>query len=136
MKGKIKVYVKRPADTEAAFVRLSPVKSYSPSEESVDTSERSFLDQDSDYKDHTPGMIDPGEVSIGVEYDKTNAGQTLVEAELGAVVDVKVEFLDGDSELFSATVTKRAWSEPNRAEDLMRNYSFKLKGEVTKVPAP
>lgn len=136
MKGRgMKLFVKLITEAEAAFVRVTPVKSYSPGEESVATQEKTYLDQDHDYSDHKTGLIDPGEVSLGVEYDPANAGQIKMEANLAQKLDFKVEWVGGSGETFTGTVTKRGFSEPNE-DDLMRNYSIKRSAAPVAFPAP
>lgn len=135
MEGRgLKLYVKTPAELDSGFVRVSPVKSYSPGEESVATSEKTYLDQSDKYVGHKAGLIDPGEVSIGVEYDTADAGQIKMEANLGQLMDFKLEWNDGSGETYSGTVTKRGFSEPND-DDLMRNYSVKRSGAPVQFPA-
>lgn len=136
MKGRgMKVLVKLLTEAESAFERVTPVKSYSPGEESVATQEKSYLDQDHSYTDHSTGLIDPGEVAMGVEYDPANAGQNKIEANLGQKLDFKILWVDGSGETFTGTVTKRGFSEPNE-DDLLRNYSIKRSAAPVAFPAP
>ncbi len=136
MEGRgLKLYAKLPTELEAAFVRVSPVKSYSPGEESVATSEKNYLDQDDKYNGHKTGMIDPGEVAVGVEYDPANPGQILLEANLGLLLDFKLEWNDGSGETYSGSLTKRGFGEPND-DDLLRNYSVKRSGKPVPFSAP
>jgi hypothetical protein len=136
MKGRgLKLWVKLTTEPEGSFVRISPVKTYSPGEESVGTSEKTYLDQDHDYTDHSTGLIDPGEVAVGVEYDPADAGQILIEANLAKRLDFKAEWRDGSGETYTGAVTKRGFSEPGE-EDLMRNYSVKRSGSPVQFTAP
>lgn len=136
MKGRgMKLFAKLQTQAIGEFVRVSPIKSYSPGEETVATQEKTYLDQDHEYTDHSTGLIDSGEVAFGVEYDPANTGQILVEANLGKRLDFKVEWPDGSSESYSGSVTKRGFSEPNE-DDIMRNYSVKRSGEPVTTPAP
>lgn len=135
MKGRgLKIWVKLPESV--AYTRVNKIKGYSPGEETVSTSEKSYLDQDDLYLDHDTDTIDPGEVGITVEYDGADAGQTILEENLAGVLDIEVEWKDGSKEQYSATVTKRAWSEPS-SEELQRIYSLKRKAAApVRVDAP
>lgn len=128
MKGRgLKLYVKLPTDLETAFVRVMDIKSYSPGEESVATSEKTYLDQEDNYTDHSTGLIDPGEIAFSVEYDKVDPGQVILEANLGKQLDFKLQWKDGTGETYTGSLTKRGFGEPND-DDLMRNYSVKRSG--------
>ena len=136
MKGRgLKLFVKLQTESVAAFVRVMNVKTYSPGEESVATQEKTYLDQEDDYTDHSTGMIDPGEVAVSVEYDPADAGQIIVEANLGKRLDFKLEWRDGSGETYSGSITKRGMGEPNE-DDLMRNYSVKRAGKPVTFAAP
>ena len=136
MKGRgLKLYAKLTTEDDLSWKRISKVKSYSPGEESVATTESTFIDSTDDYIGHTAGMIDPGETGFSVEIDKADVGQILMEASLAVVLDFKVEWKDGSGETYSGTVTKRGTSEPND-EELMRNYSVKRSGAPTPFVAP
>ena len=125
MKGRgLKFYAKLQTETE--FVRVKPIKGYNQGEESGSTSDKSYLDQDNDYMDHDAGMIDPGEASVTVEFDDADAGQILLEGNLGKVLDFKVEWKGGATSTYSGTLTKRGFTEPND-EDIQRSYSIKRK---------
>jgi hypothetical protein len=127
MKGRgLKFYVSD--DSSSTWTRITGVKSYSPGEESVATSEKTYLDQaENSYVDHSTGLIDPGEVSFSVEYKKTDAGQVILEANLGKSLDWKLEWNDGSGETYTGTLTKRGFSDPTD-DDLIRNYSIKRAG--------
>ncbi len=125
MKGRgLKFYAKLQTATE--FVRVQPIKGYNQGEESVSTSDKSYLDQDNDYMDHDAGMIDPGEASVTVEFDDADPGQILLEGNLGKVLDFKVEWKGGATSTYSGTLTKRGFTEPND-EHIQRSYSIKRK---------
>lgn len=129
MKGRgLKLFVKLPTDLDTAFVRVMDIKSYSPGEESVATSEKTYLDQEDNYTDHSTGLVDPGEIGFSVEYDKVDPGQVILEANLGERLDFKLQWKDGSGETYSGSVTKRGFGEPND-DDLMRNYSVKRSGK-------
>lgn len=135
MKGRgLKIWVKLPESV--TYTRVNKIKDYSPGEETVSTNDKSYLDQDDLYLDHDTDTIDPGEVSIAVEYNSTDAGQAILEENLAGVLDVEVEWKDGSKEQYSATVTKRAWSQPN-SEEMQRIYSLKRKAAApVRVAAP
>ncbi len=136
MKGRgLKLYVKLPTDAVEAFQRVTDVKSYSPGEESVATSEKTYLDQADNYSGHSTGLIDPGEVGVGVEYDPADAGQLVLEGNLGKTLDFKLEWKDGSGETYSGSVTKRGFGEPND-DDIMRNYSIKRSGAPVPFTMP
>lgn len=135
MKGRgLKLYAKLTTEDDSSWKRISKVKTYSPGEESVATSDSTFIDSEDDYTDHTAGMIDAGETAFSVEIVKDDVGQVLMEASLAVVLDFKVQWKDGSGETYSGTVTKRGTSEPSD-EDLMRNYSVKRKGAPTPFSA-
>ncbi len=127
MKGRgLKLYAKAPADS--TYIRVNKIKSYTPGEESVATSERTFLDQDEgSYTDHSTGLVDAGEVSFSVEWDKADAGQILVHDNLGKRLDFKLEWNNGDGETYTGTVTKRGTGDPND-DHLVRSYTVKRAG--------
>ena len=135
MKGRgLKFWVKVPADV--TYTRVNKIKEYSPGEESVSTSEDTYLDQETQYTDHSTGLIDPGETSVSVEWVDTDAGQMILEAQLGNVVDIKVEWEDGSAEIYSATITKRGWSAPDDTK-MRRSYGLKRKAAAPeRTPAP
>ena len=128
MKGRgLKLFVKLPTDLDTAFVRVMDIKSYSPGEESVATSEKTYLDQEDNYTDHSTGLIDAGEIGFSVEYDKVDPGQVILEANLGKQLDFKLLWKDGTGETYTGSLTKRGFGEPND-DDIMRNYSVKRSG--------
>ncbi len=136
MKGRgLKLFAKLTTEDDLSWVRISKVKTYSPGEESVATSESTYIDADDDYIDHTPGQIDPGEVAFSVEYFPADLGQVLVEGNLAKTLDFKVQWKDGSGETYQATVTKRGMGEPTD-EELMRSYSAKRKGAPVPFAAP
>ena len=134
MKGRaLKLFAKLPEDAD--WVRVSKVRTYTPGEETVSTSDNTCIDTDDDYLDHTAGMIDPGEVSFSVEYSASDAGQTLVNNNLAEILDFKLQWRDGSGETYQGTVTKRGMSEPND-DELLRNYTVKRKGKPEAFAAP
>jgi len=142
MKGKVKVFVMvapdltaDPDPADVGFKRVNKIKSLTLPEESVATSEKTYLDQDSDYTDHDVGMTDGGEAAFSYEYIPADEGQLIVAGALGQVVDMRVEWVDGRKTVYRGTVTKRAWGEPTRTEDLSRSYSLKMKREPLEVAA-
>lgn len=136
MKGRgLKLYAKLQTESEASFVRIRPIKSYSPGELSVATSEKTYLDQETDDTDHSTGLTDPGEVAFGVEYDPADAGQVLLEGNLAKRLDFKLVWADGSGETYSGSLTKIGMGEPGE-EDLLRNYSVKRSGKPVPFPAP
>jgi len=136
MKGRgMMLYAKLQTQLEADFVRITPIKSYSPGELSVATSEKTYVDQQTDDIDHSTGLTDPGEVAFGVEYDPANAGQILLEANLGKRLDFKCVWSDLSGVTYTGSLTKIGMSEPTE-EDLMRNYSVKRSAKPVPFNAP
>jgi len=126
MKGRgLRLSVKLPAS--GTYVRVMKIKSYSPGEESVATSEKTYLDQEGLYIGHNTGMIDAGEIGFSVEYDKADPGQVLLEGNLAKPLDFKLEWKDGSGETYSGSLTKRGFGEAND-DDILRNYSIKRSG--------
>jgi hypothetical protein len=135
MKGRgLKLFCKLTTEEDVGYVRINRVKSYSPHEESVATSDNTFVDQEDDYVDHVAGMIDPGETSFSVEYDRADAGQIKIESMLAQQLDFKVQWKDGSGETYRGTLIKRGLGEPND-EHLLRNYGVKLSGASTPFDA-
>jgi len=127
MKGRgLKIFVKPTNVIE--FLRVLNVKSYSPAEQTSASSEKKYLDQDDSFLDHSTGLVDPGEMGFGLEYDPANDDQKLLESSLGQLLHFKILWRNGSSEYYTGSLTKRSFSEPND-DDLIRNYSVKCQGE-------
>ena len=121
------------ADVGATWINTAFIKDLTAPEESRDTSEDAYLDNADKYKEYVAGMVDGGEVSVVLKWDRTDVGQVALNAAF-----------DGDGSIYgrinlpssSATFTYKA-VVTGRGVEIPKNetitQSFKLK--VTGAPA-
>ncbi len=120
-----------------AFTRVAKVLDLTPAEQTRSSSEKSYLDEETNYKRFEPGMIDPGELSLVLEFDSKDAGQVALKADFDTKGNFhyKVEYPDGSTDVFEAHITGWGKSVP-KEETIQRTVKFKVSGPIDETAAP
>ena len=124
------------SDDKLAWTRIANILDLTPPEESRNSSEKTFLDNDTNYKEFEPGMIDPGELSLVLEFNLADAGQAKLKEDKSTKANIwyKTEYPDGSSDIMSAHITGWGKSVP-KEETIQRTVKFKISGEIEETAA-
>ncbi|BDM66225.1 hypothetical protein NFHSH190041_36770 (plasmid) [Shewanella sp. NFH-SH190041] len=120
------------SDDGTTYTRVAKLMDLTPPEESRSSSEKTYLDDTTNYKTFEPGMIDPGELSLALEFDITDAGQNALKADKGIKGNkyYKIVYPDGSSDAFMGHIT--GWGKSiSKEETIQRSVKFKVSGAIT-----
>ena len=102
---------------------------------SRDTSEDSFLDSAEIYKEFVAGMIDAGELSLTLKWNKADTGQVALLAAFDAgdgIVYGKITFPDNTTYTYVGVVTG-AGKEVPKNETITQSFKIKISGKPVEV---
>lgn len=125
-------YLWDPSAGPAAYVAIAEVTSITPPNQSVDQIDASNMDSPNRYREFIPGLTDPGECTIEMNFVPGSASDALIRARraAGDYQNAKIEFPDGDTWTFSAFVSGYEISTP--IDDKMTaTLTLKVAGEIT-----
>jgi hypothetical protein len=125
------------SDDGVAFTRIANILDLSPPEQTRSSSEKSYLDDETGFKTFEPGMTDPGEMTLALEFDTKDSGQVALKAdkETKGNFYYKIEYPDLSTEVFQAHITGWGKSVP-KEETIQRTVKFKLSGQTEETAAP
>ncbi len=116
------------------YTRIGKIMELNAPEQSRASSEKTYLDNSDNYKSFEPGMIDPGEMTISLEYDPDDAAQNLLKNDFNTKSNFyyKITYPDGSHDTFQGHIT--AWGKAvPKEETIQRNITFKVTGQVTET---
>ena len=124
------------SDDGVLFERVSNILELTPQEETRTSSEKSYLDSESGYKEFEPGMTDPGELSLALEFDINDVGQEKLKADKGTKTNIwyRTEYPDASTDTFKGHITGWGKAVP-KEETIQRTVKFKLSGEIVEAKA-
>lgn len=125
------------SDDGVAFVRVAKMLDVTPPEQTRSSSEKSYLDEESGFKSFEPGTIDPGEMSLVLEFDSKDPGQAALKADFTTKGNFhyKIQYPDGSTDVFEAHITGWGKSVP-KEETIQRTVKFKVSGPIDETAAP
>ena len=115
------------ADT---FINTAKIKDMSTPEESRETSEDSYIDETSGFKEFVAGMKDAGEMSITLKWNEGDVGQVALNTafEGDGTIFGQITFTTGAKFTYYGVVTGRGLEVPKN-ETITRTYKIKLSGK-------
>ena len=118
------------AITADTWINTAKIKDMSTPEESRDTSEDAYIDDEYGYKEFVAGMKDAGEFSITLKWNQTDVGQVALSAafEGDGTIFGQITFKDGSKFTYFGIVTGRGLEVPKN-ETITRTYKIKLSGK-------
>ena len=121
----------RSAD-DTTYTRIGKIMEMSAPEQSRASSEKTYLDNNDNYKQFEPGMIDPGEMTLTIEYDKDDAAQNELKNDFDTKSNFyyKITYPDGSTDKFQGHITGWGKAIP-KEETITRSVTIKVTGAVT-----
>ena len=118
------------AITADTFVNTAKIKDFGTPEESRDTSEDSYIDEVSGYKEFVAGMKDAGEMSLTLKWNQAEAGQVVLNTAFDGDGEVygQITFTTGAKFTYKGVVIGRGIEVPKN-ETITRTYKIKLSGK-------
>ncbi len=115
------------------YVQVAGLIDFEPNEVTRDSTDDTHLDDTDGYQAFKPGPLrNPGEVSITLEWDQADSGQTALAADLDLDdnVQYQVEYPEGTTVSFVGHII--SWGQAVSAkEKITRTVKFKLSGKPT-----
>lgn len=124
------------SDDGAVYTRVANILGLTPAEETRTSIEKAYLDVDNNVKNFEPGMIDPGSVTLNLEFDSNDAAQNALKADKNTKANFfyRIEYPDGSTDDFQGFITN--WGKTVEAENtIQRTVTFKVSGAIDEVPA-
>lgn len=120
-------------DNAGSYVQVAglvDLEDVSMSRGAVDTS---LMDQTTSYMtSEAATLIDPGELSITLEWDPSDAGQTNLQSDFEGSTNQDYQILYPDGTTFDFTGHITTWGKATPKEDrITRNVTFKISGAPT-----
>jgi len=126
-----KVYLWDPDAGPAAYVQIAEVTNITPPNQQVNQVDATNMDSPNRYMESIPGMTDPGEMTVEMNFVSGSATDALIRARraAGDYQNAKLTFVDGDDWVFSAFVSGYEIGVP--VDDRMTaTLTLKVAGEI------
>lgn len=125
-------YLWDPDAGPAAYVAVAEITNLTPPNQSVDQVDVSNMDSPNRYREFIPGLTDPGEMTVEMNFVSGSATDALIRARraAGDYQNAKIVFEDGDTWVFAAFVSGYEISTP--IDDKMTaTLTLKVAGEIS-----
>lgn len=118
--------------TPTSWTQIAKVLDLSAPSLTRGSSENSYLEDAANTKSYEPGVIDPGECDLTLEWDKTDAAQVLLKADFETKSNFHYGILYPDGTFDSWLGHMTEWGkETPKEETIKRKVKFKLASTIT-----
>ena len=120
------------SDDGAVWAQISKVLDLTPPGMTRGSSEKSYLESVTNAKSYEPGMIDPGEMEMTLEFDKADAAQAALKSDFTTQANFhyKLVYPDNTFHSFMGHITDWGMELP-KEETVSRKVKIKLSTIIT-----
>lgn len=118
------------------YTRVASLNEISAGEDTTNSVANDHVDDADLYNRFIPGRVNPGEVSLVLDWDKDDADQTALLAAQGSNKNWRIEYPDGAVFDFYGHINKIGRPSTGDEEIISRMVSFKLSGSNTYTANP
>lgn len=132
----LKTQFQREGATAGTYETVASVASVQPPQLERDVAEVEDLDPADEIKQKLPGLIDAGEVTLTLNFDPENAGQTALETDFyaGATKSYRIKLPSGQGWTFPAFISGWAPQEITAGDVVQVEVTLTVKGKPTFGP--
>ncbi|MGE5585723.1 MAG: phage tail tube protein [Bacillota bacterium] len=129
----LKTQFQREGATQGTYETVASVASIQPPQYAVDVAEIEDLDPPDAIKKKLPGLIDAGEVTLTLNFDPDDAGQTALETDLHARAtrNYRIKLPSGDGWTFPAFISGWAPQEITAGDVIQVEVTLTVTGKPT-----